>query len=179
MASIRKTSLAVFLIFIFFASSSAAGPAHFNIVIKKAERKLYLYENDSLVKTYKIALGLAPVGRKQMRGDQKTPQGEYYISSKNSRSQFYRALGISYPNAEDAGRGLNSGIITKNDFRTIQAAIRGHLIPPQHTSLGGEIFIHGNGTSRDWTWGCVALEDTDIKELFDKIPVRTPVTIEQ
>jgi murein L,D-transpeptidase YafK len=161
-----------------FCFSFAAPKHNLHITIKKAERKLYLYENDSLVKTYPVALGHAPFGRKEKKGDYKTPEGEYYVSSKNNHSQFYLALGISYPNDEDAQRGLQSRIITKKDFQNIQSAIRSHRIPPQHTALGGEIFIHGNGSLTDWTWGCVALEDKDIKELFEKIPLRTPVKIE-
>jgi lipoprotein-anchoring transpeptidase ErfK/SrfK len=40
------------------------------------------------------------------------------------------------------------------------------------------LFIHGNGSQSDWTWGCVALDDKDIRELFDAVPIGTPVTIE-
>jgi lipoprotein-anchoring transpeptidase ErfK/SrfK len=49
--------------------------------------------------------------------------------------------------------------------------------PPQNTALGGDIYIHGNGARSDWTWGCVALENEDIQELFDAVMVGTPVTI--
>jgi lipoprotein-anchoring transpeptidase ErfK/SrfK len=51
-------------------------------------------------------------------------------------------------------------------------------VPLQNTRLGGELFIHGNGSQSDWTWGCVALDDKDIRELFDSVPVGTPVTIQ-
>ena len=49
--------------------------------------------------------------------------------------------------------------------------------PPQYTKLGGLIYIHGNGAKSDWTWGCVALENEQMKELFDAVSVGTPVTI--
>jgi lipoprotein-anchoring transpeptidase ErfK/SrfK len=48
---------------------------------------------------------------------------------------------------------------------------------PWNTALGGEIFIHGHGSGSDWTWGCVALDDADIQELYSLIPVGTPVRI--
>jgi len=51
-------------------------------------------------------------------------------------------------------------------------------MPPQKTRLGGEIYIHGGGTGKDWTYGCAAMSDHDVKELFDAIPVGTPVRIE-
>jgi len=175
-------SLAVFLAVLFISafhvSPSSGAPTHFRIVIKKSERKLYLYQSDSLLKTYKIALGLVPVGKKEKRGDYKTPEGEYYICSKNSHSRFYLALGISYPNLVDAQEGLRNSRISLNDYRNIDAGILARRSPPQSTALGGEIFIHGNGTARDWTWGCVALDDSDVKELFEKIAVGTPVKID-
>jgi murein L,D-transpeptidase YafK len=173
-----KASVALLILSLLIVCSAFIPANHFKLLIKKAEHKLYLYENDSLLKVYKIALGLAPIGRKEKRGDYKTPEGEYYISSKNSHSRFYLALGISYPNIKDAERGLKSGIILQKDFQNIRTANLNHHIPLQHTALGGEIFIHGNGIADDWTWGCVALEDCDIKELFDKISIRTPVKIE-
>jgi len=162
----------------FLFCCSFISPTHYSIEIKKAERKLYLYQYDSVIKVYQIALGHAPTGRKEKQGDYKTPEGQYYITSKNNHSQFYLALGISYPNVEDAERGLKAGIITQKDFQKIKAAILRHRNPPQHTALGGDIFIHGNGSVTDWTWGCVALEDKDIKELFEKIPLGTPVRID-
>ena len=51
-------------------------------------------------------------------------------------------------------------------------------MPPQKTALGGEVYIHGNGSQSDWTWGCVALDDKDIRELFDAVTVNTKVMIE-
>lgn len=158
--------------------SSVIEASHFKIVVKKAERKLYLYEKDSLIKTYKIALGLVPIGKKEKQGDRKTPEGDYFITSKNEHSSYYLSLGISYPNIADAERGLKANLITKKVYNTIVSAQKHHRIPPQNTALGGDVFFHGNGTSRDWTWGCVALEDSDVKELFEKIPIGTPVRID-
>ncbi|MGE0887234.1 MAG: murein L,D-transpeptidase family protein [Blastocatellales bacterium] len=169
-------------------SSSSAKPDSYRILIRKSERKLYLYQNNAngekLFKTYQIALGNTPTGHKQKQGDGRTPEGDYYITHKNPKSNFYLSLGISYPNIKDADAGLKNGLITQSQHRAITDAIRSQSKPPQNTGLGGDIFIHGGGTGkllgliRDWTLGCVALENEDIKELFDMLPVRTPVRIE-
>ncbi|HXU09267.1 MAG TPA: L,D-transpeptidase [Blastocatellia bacterium] len=148
------------------------------IVVIKSKRLLRLYSNDSLVRTYRVALGLSPVENKERAGDRRTPEGEFYISVKNSRSQFYLSLGLSYPNREHAERGLRDSLITRSQYNQIIAALARKRTPPQNTRLGGEIFIHGNGSKNDWTWGCVALDDGDIRELFDAVPVGTPVFIE-
>jgi L,D-peptidoglycan transpeptidase YkuD (ErfK/YbiS/YcfS/YnhG family) len=72
---------------------------------------------------------------------------------------------------------LRDGLITQAQHDAIVEANRKKTGPPQYTKLGGLIYIHGNGARSDWTWGCVALENGDMKELFDAVSVGTPVTI--
>ena len=148
------------------------------IVVKKKERRMLLYSDGKLVRTYRIGLGLSPVGDKVRAGDRRTPEGDFYIFTKNNRSAFYLSLGISYPNEAHARRGLRDGLISQAQYDTIVRAVRAGKTPPQNTRLGGDIYIHGNGASSDWTWGCVALEDPDVREVFDAIPLGTPVRIE-
>jgi murein L,D-transpeptidase YafK len=124
-------------------------------------------------------LGLNPVDDKVKEGDRCTPEGDFFITAKNPKSQFFRSLALSYPNAEDAERGLRTGLITRRQHQQIIEAIRRKRTPPQETPLGGKILIHGGGSSRDWTWGCVALDNADMQELFEAIPVGTPVKIER
>lgn len=147
------------------------------IVIKKAARKLEVYEGKKLVKTYTVVLGFSAKGDKELEGDGRTPEGEFYIFTKNSESRFHLSLGISYPSKDDAKRGLVDGLITRDEYDQIVKAIDAGEMPPQKTKLGGEIYIHGGGTDGDWTDGCVALTDKEITELFNVIPVGTKVTI--
>ena len=147
------------------------------IVVLKSKRRLELYSDNTLVRSYKVGLGLNPVPDKQRQGDRATPEGDFYIFTKNDKSAFYLSLGISYPNVEDAGRGLRDGLISRTQHDAIVKAFRRKATPPQKTALGGDIYIHGNGASSDWTWGCVALENEHVKELFNAVPVGTPVTI--
>jgi murein L,D-transpeptidase YafK len=148
-----------------------------HIVVRKGERKLELYSDKVLVRAYKAGLGLNPVADKKQEGDYCTPEGDFYIFTKNNKSAYYLSLGLSYPNAEDAERGVNDGLITKRQHDAILDAIRRKSMPPQNTKLGGEIYIHGHGAGSDWTWGCVALENEDVRELYDAVSVGTPVTI--
>jgi murein L,D-transpeptidase YafK len=85
---------------------------------------------------------------------------------------------LSYPNEEDAARGFGSGLISRADRDRIVSALRRRGVPPWNTRLGGEIFIHGHGSSNDWTLGCVALENEEMRELFFAVPKGTPVRIE-
>ena len=147
------------------------------IVVYKKARKLELYSDKTLVRSYRIGLGFNPVSDKQREGDGATPEGDFYVFVKNNKSAYYLSLGVSYPTVEDAERGLRDGLITRAQYNSIVDAHRRKAAPPQYTKLGGLIYIHGNGASRDWTLGCVALENEDMKELFDAVQVGTPVTI--
>ena len=147
------------------------------IVIEKKKRLLKIYDGARLVRRYEIALGFAPVGDKETEGDGKTPEGKFYVFTKNAESRFYLSLGLSYPNIEDARRGLRKKLISREEYDAIEKAIREKRMPPQKTALGGEIYIHGGGISDDWTAGCAALRDEEIKEIFDAIPIGTEVKI--
>lgn len=148
------------------------------IVVVKSKRRLMLNSQGKLVRVYRVGLGLSPVEDKVKEGDRRTPEGTFYVFTKNDKSNYYLSLGLSYPNAEDAERGLRDGLIDPEQYNQILAAIRKKLAPPQNTPLGGEIYIHGNGSRSDWTWGCVALDDEDIRELFNVVPIGTEVVIE-
>ena len=147
------------------------------IVVWKSARRLDLYSGDAIVRSYKIGLGSSPVGDKQSEGDGKTPEGEFYLCLKNPHSSFYMALGISYPSTDDAEAGLKEGRITQQQYESVRSAIEGKRQPPWDTPLGGNILIHGHGSSSDWTLGCIALDDADIRELYNSIPSKTPVQI--
>jgi len=147
------------------------------IVVIKSKRLLQLYADKVLVRTYRVGLGLNPTVDKLREGDRATPEGEFYIFTKNDKSAYFLSLGVSYPNIEDADRGLRDKLISAAQHEAIVKAIQRKVTPPQHTALGGDIYIHGNGASSDWTWGCVALENENMRELFDAVRVGTPVTI--
>lgn len=147
------------------------------VVVEKGARRLRLYAGGEVVRVRRVVLGSDPQGDKVRQGDGRTPEGEFQICMKNGKSKFYLSLGLTYPNAEDAERGLRDGLITQAQHRSITRAVAAGRCPPWNTALGGEIFIHGGGTSGDWTLGCVALENPEIKELFDTLPAGTPVQI--
>jgi murein L,D-transpeptidase YafK len=149
------------------------------IVVTKSKRQLQLNSAERVIKTYRVGLGLSPVEDKVRAGDRRTPEGEFYICMKNPHSQFYLSLELSYPNQKHAERGHRDGLITQAQYNQIVSALNRKRVPPQNTRLGGELFIHGNGSQSDWTWGCVALDDNDIRELFAAVPVGAPVTIER
>lgn len=167
-------SLVSLLSLVLFALPAAGAT---RIEVHKAKRQLLLVSGERTVRQYRIALGLNPVGAKERVGDRRTPEGTYYICNKNPHSRYYKSLQISYPGEGDAERGFLMGLITKNQRTRIIAALNRRGIPLSNTRLGGDIFIHGRGSKPDWTWGCVALDDPDMLELYDAVPVGTPVLI--
>ncbi len=138
------------------------------IVIYKADRRLELQCGDQVAARHGVSLGFAPEGHKHHEGDGKTPEGNYYISSK-FHSQFHRSLQVAYPNIVDAERGLSEGQISQGQRNAIVSANRTCRTPPQNTALGSYIQVHGGGGGPDvpdWTLGCVALEDDAIEQVF-------------
>jgi L,D-peptidoglycan transpeptidase YkuD (ErfK/YbiS/YcfS/YnhG family) len=134
------------------------------ILVEKKRRQLKLIAKGEVIKAYKIALGGNPEGPKEKQGDNKTPEGTYFIDSKNKDSRYHLALHISYPNERDKQRAKELGV-----------------------SPGGDIMIHGikNGFSWigdshaeiDWTKGCIAVTDTEIEEIYNVARVGTVVEI--
>jgi murein L,D-transpeptidase YafK len=154
------------------------------IEIAKRARVLDLHSETGLVKRVPIALGSNPETEKTIEGDGATPTGDFYICAKNPRSKFFLSLCVSYPNAEDAERGLRNGLIGAREHAEILEAVRLRKMPPQHTRLGGEIYIHGqptqgtgNTSHSDWTRGCIALDNASMQELYERVELGTPVII--
>ena len=135
------------------------------VVVKKTERKLYLYRGSEILKTYRIALGKQPDGHKIREGDSRTPEGRYILDWRNPNSKFYRSIHISYP--------------SRTDFR--DARERGD-------SPGGAIMVHGQPTSwvektkllfnqDDWTEGCIAVQNHEMDEIWNAVDDGTPIEI--
>lgn len=166
------------------ASDRLRGPAV--IVVDKAARRLMLFSKGERVPTLSgrdacfpvaLAAGYRP-GTKQRQGDLRTPEG-WYRTSDRPWSRFYHALTIDYPAVRDASRGLASGLVSQAQHDAIVQAQREGRLPPMGTPLGGQILIHGGGSGRDWTLGCIALEDEDIDALRAALPasLRTDVLV--
>lgn len=124
------------------------GPEVTFVVVNKGARRMHLLHNEALLKSYDIHLGFAPVGHKQFEGDGKTPEGLYRIDRRNPNSDFHLSLGISYPNVKDYAAAKAAG-----------------------KSPGGDIFIHGQKSpfkndDPDWTWGCIAVTNTEMEEIY-------------
>ncbi len=132
------------------------------IVIEKSARQMQLMQDGKVVRTYKIALGFAPDGDKDRQGDGRTPEGEFTIDRRNDRSAFHLSLGLDYPRPKDRARAAAGGY-----------------------SPGGDIFIHGqpNAVSErfklrgDWTAGCIAVTNAEMREIWAVTPIGTKVEI--
>ncbi len=132
------------------------------IVIEKAARRMQLFQNGQPVRTYRIALGFAPEGDKLRQGDGKTPEGRFTINRRNPESAFHLSLGLDYPQPEDVRRAAASGY-----------------------SPGGDIFIHGQPNALpeglklkgDWTAGCIAVTNAEMREIWAVTPTGTPVEV--
>jgi hypothetical protein len=147
------------------------------IKVYKARRTLELWDGKKHMADWPVALGFAPEGHKAQEGDGKTPEGSYYVCTRNANSSYYLSLGISYPNREDGIAGYDAGLIDKGQRDTILAAIKGGKCPPWNTKLGGAIMIHGGGSQNDWTAGCIAVENDVMDILWECCKMGTKIQI--
>jgi hypothetical protein len=152
-------------------------PPRPSVQVRKSERTLNLYSGETLVKAYRVGLGPDPVGHKAREGDGRTPEGKLYVCTRLKQSRYHRFMGLSYPTPADAARGLESGVITAAEKRSIEEAHQRRRQPLWNTALGGAVGLHGRGGGSDWTLGCVAVEDAEIEELFEVLPLGTPVNV--
>lgn len=163
----------------YFFKEPKTVPSSTSIKIFKASRTLELYGDDKLIGKFKIALGQNPVGNKNKEGDFKTPEGKYYICTRNAKSKFTLFLGLSYPNIEDAKRGLDNATIDLSTYNKIKKSIENKQQPNWNSALGGAVGIHGGGNTSDRTAGCIALSNEDIHLLWKYTKYGTDVEIFQ
>ncbi len=145
-----------------YSAAPQTGPIHTSnkarfILVDKSYRMLHLLDAQSnLMRSYRMALGKEPLGAKHMEGDNKTPEGLYFIHLKNNRSEFHLSLRINYPNPQDIAYAKEVGI----------------------ANPGGDIMIHGlpnnpiirrltRHPKKDWTRGCIAVRDDEIEEIWE------------
>jgi murein L,D-transpeptidase YafK len=135
-----------------------------SIAVHKAAREMLVFNNGGLLKRYRICLGQNPVGPKRYEGDFKTPEGRYYINAKYNTCKFHKGLQISYPDKSDIARAKKSG-------RSPGGGVLIHGLPNGKENLGP------NRYRNDWTWGCIALRNYEIDELFAVVKIGTPILI--
>lgn len=134
------------------------------IVIEKSKRSMVLMNGNTVLKTYKVALGASPVGAKEREGDHKTPEGSYLIDSKNAHSQFHLSLHISYPDVAAREHARKLGVSPGGDIMI-------HGLPDRYAFLGA---AH---RKIDWTDGCIAVTNQEIEEIWKLVPIGTKVEI--
>lgn len=144
------------------ASPISSGMKADLVVVKKSQFSLTLMKNGKPLRQFWIALGRNPRGTKTRQGDFKTPEGRYLLDYKKDRSNFHKAIHISYPNLEDLHRAKSVG-----------------------EDPGSMVMIHGqpnyasdaNVQRSDWTNGCIALLNQDMDQLWDMVDPGTPIEI--
>jgi murein L,D-transpeptidase YafK len=154
--------------------------------VRKAERSLSAHCAGGAVLTMTAAMGREPRGDKLASGDDRTPEGVYRIAGRARPSRFHLFIPIDYPSAEDAAAALLEGRISARDHARILYAETFGKPPPDDTPLGSGLGLHGEGArwrgesaELDWTKGCVAVTDSEIEFLAERVePGKTEVVIE-
>lgn len=139
-------------------------PVADHVVIEKGSRQLHLMQSGKPFRTFKIALGIQPVGDKKQEGDLRTPEGRYTLDRRNPNSDYFLSIHVSYPNLADRREASDLGV-----------------------SPGGAIMIHGQPNAptyseayyrtQDWTNGCIAVSNSDMIDIWLMTGEDTPIEI--
>jgi murein L,D-transpeptidase YafK len=134
------------------------GPEVTRVEVHKSSRSMTLWHHGEVLEIFEVELGFDPLGHKFQEGDGRTPEGDYLIDRRNPNSEFYLSIGIDYPNADDIALAEAAGV-----------------------DPGGEIFIHGTPRAfvrtEDWTAGCIAVTNREMRRIYAMVRDGTPITI--
>jgi murein L,D-transpeptidase YafK len=162
----RKARLLVALVAVLWTSGPMLAdtlPTADRVLVYKSERRMELLRGKEILRTFRVSLGLTPKGHKERAGDFRTPEGRYLLTRRNSRSDFFLSIQVSYPNRNDVSKARANG-----------------------WDPGGSIMIHGlpNQLKRapdyythDWTDGCIAVSNADMLEIWLLTHNNTPIEI--
>lgn len=156
------------------------------VIVEKSVNKMTVFYQGKALKSFTVVSGVNDQGDKQRQGDNRTPEGRFFITEKERLNDHpylgKKWLGLSYPDPVHAQRGVENNLININQYREIVRANEQKVQPPQNTALGGWIGIHGGREDLtkariNWTEGCLALQDADLEELYRLVDYGTPVVI--
>jgi murein L,D-transpeptidase YafK len=161
---VRILAIAMFALLIPCLAQAGEFPVADRVIVEKGARVLHLVKDGEVFRTFKIALGIAPVGDKLREGDFRTPEGKYLLDGRNPNSDFFLSIHISYPTPVDWREAREAGY-----------------------EPGGAIMIHGQPNNptysetyyqtQDWTNGCIAVSNSDMIDIWLMTGENTPIEI--
>lgn len=164
MSSLNKGLLFVLLLMLLTAANGDSVQKADAVLVIKSEKRLYLVSKGERFASLPVTFGARPVGHKQARGDERTPEGHYMLDYKNLNSKFYKSIHISYPNEKDREIARQLGV-----------------------DPGGDIMIHGQQNGWEWasplvqlfSWtdGCIALSNKNMDKVWAAVDSGTPIVI--
>lgn len=144
-----------------------APPGTVRVLVDKSDRKLFVLRDGKPFREYRVSLGGMPVGPKRREGDLRTPEGVYTLDWRNPRSRYYKSIHISYPNDEDRRRAAELGV-----------APGGHImLHGEHYEPAMRRTLRRAATPKDWTEGCIALNNEHMDEIWREVPDGTTIEI--
>jgi murein L,D-transpeptidase YafK len=156
------------------------------VVVEKSANKMTVFYQGKPLKSFLCVSGVNSQGDKQRQGDNRTPEGRFFITDKEQLNDDpylgRKWIGLSYPDTPHAQKALENNLISINQYQEIASANEEKVQPPQNTPLGGWIGIHGGREDLtekgiNWTEGCIAMQDKDLEELYGLVQYGTPVVI--
>lgn len=146
------------------------------ITVDKGDHQLSLYKGEEQIRIYPVAISSHGLETRRHYDDYLTPEGEFLIASMQYSSIFgpRQMLLETTPQALADYRAQYGGEAEElihewetqhGSLDTIWEVYDYNAVHPGR-EIWHDILIHGGGSERDWTLGCIALDDEDVLELF-------------
>ncbi|MEA3292728.1 MAG: L,D-transpeptidase [Pseudomonadota bacterium] len=175
---------AAILMVALFGTGQAAAAAPWILVDTAASTAQVMRGEKPVLTLEHIAVGRAGITPLHVKGDDRTPLGEFRVTRIDHRSRYRLFIGIDYPTPAHVKQALEQGIIDQATHDKIVRDTKRLGTPPQNTVLGGHIGLHGLGAGDpkvhdqfNWTHGCVALTNHQIDQLSRWVRIGTRVVI--
>ena len=164
---------------------AAAQAAEVSLKVSVSEQKMYLYQNGRKVRSYDVSTSKYGTGSRL--GSLKTPLGRHRIARKIGAGApvhtiFRNRVNLRRTAAVDRTlKGAPEDLVTTR-ILWLEGLEKGRNKGGRIDSFRRLIYIHGTPSEgligRPASNGCVRMRNQDVIDLFDRVPLGTPVLIE-
>lgn len=142
---------------------SATAPR--SIHVSKRGQILKLIAGGQVVGAYPVGFGRNYLNDKLEEGDKSTPEGTFHIVSRHPSKKTHRSLCVDYPSADTHRKRAEA---QKLGVKLTNGA-GGDICIHGHGEWGGQTFFEKDGryVLRNWTRGCLTLNDEMMEEVYE------------
>ena len=173
-----------YFLLIFLSLLSFSVLSSYSIEISISEQRLYLYEENKLIRSYPVSS--SAYGEGQVENSFKTPLGMHMIKTKIGTNVDKYHFFVSRQHIAQKAKIIHENLDSEDDYITsrimwLDGLKDGFNKGTNVDSYSRYIYIHGTHEEgligKKASHGCIRMLNHDVLELYDLIPEKTTVNI--